>query len=66
VCGHHAAPRTLVGNGSARASTGPPRSLTPARSCPPAKGASSMPASPISLRTSCRPSLSPGLSPCGG
>jgi hypothetical protein len=50
---------------SARASTGPPRSPTPARSYEPAKGASSTPASPISLRTSCRPSPSRGLSPCG-
>jgi ribonuclease HI len=51
---------------SARASTGPPRSLTPARSCAPAKGASSTPARPTSPRTSCRPSPSHGLSPCGG
>jgi ribonuclease HI len=66
VCGQHAAPRTLVGNAFARASTGPPRSLTPAKSYAPAKGASSTPASPTSLRTSCRPSPSHGLSPCGG
>jgi ribonuclease HI len=65
VCVHHAAPRTLMGNASARASIGPPRSPTPARSCASAKGASSTPASPISLRTSCRPSPSRGLSPCG-
>jgi transposase InsO family protein len=50
---------------SARASTGPPRSLTPARSCAPAKGASSTLASPISPCTSCRPSPSRGPSPCG-
>jgi ribonuclease HI len=50
---------------SARAFTGPPRSRTPARSCAPAKGASSTLASPISLHTSCRPSPSRGLSPCG-
>jgi hypothetical protein len=34
--------------------------------CAPAKGASSTPASPTSLRMSCRPSPSRGLSPCGG
>jgi ribonuclease HI len=51
---------------SARAFTGPPRSLTHARSCAPAKGASSTPASPISPRTSCRPSPSRGLLPYGG
>jgi hypothetical protein len=51
---------------SARAFTGPPRSLMPARLCELAKGASFMPAKPISLRTSCRPSPSRGLSPCGG
>jgi ribonuclease HI len=50
---------------SARASTGPLRSPTPAISCAPAKGASSTPASPISLRTYCRPSPSRGLLPCG-
>jgi hypothetical protein len=50
---------------SARASTSPSRLPTPARSCAPAKGANSTPASPISLRTSCRPSPSCGLSPCG-
>jgi hypothetical protein len=66
VCGHHAAPRTLVAMRSARAFSGPPRSLTPARSFAPAKGASSTPASPISPRTSCRPSPSHGLSPYGG
>jgi hypothetical protein len=44
---------------SARASTGPPRWPTPARSCTPAKGASFTPASPTSLRTSCRPSTLP-------
>jgi hypothetical protein len=51
---------------SARAFTGPPRSLMPARSCTPAKGASSTPASLISPRTSYIPSPSRGLSPCGG
>jgi hypothetical protein len=51
---------------SARASTGPPWWLTPARSCTPAKNDSSTPASPTSLCTSCRPSLSHGPSPCGG
>jgi ribonuclease HI len=50
---------------SARAFTGPPRQLTPAKSCAPAKGASSTPASPTSLRTSCRPSPSRGLLPRG-
>jgi hypothetical protein len=66
VCGHHVAPRTLVGKRSAKASTGPPRSLMLARSCAPAKGASSMPSSPTFLHTSCRPSPSHGPSPCGG
>jgi ribonuclease HI len=51
---------------SARAFTGPPRSLTPVKSCAPAKGASSTLASPTSPHTSCRPSPSRGLSPCGG
>jgi transposase InsO family protein len=51
---------------SARAYTGPLRSLTPARSCAPTKGASSTLASPISPRTSCRPSPSRGLLSCGG
>jgi ribonuclease HI len=60
----HAAPSWAMH--STRASTGPPRSLTLARSCAPAKGASSTSASPISPRTSCRPSPSRGLSPCGG
>jgi hypothetical protein len=66
VCGHHAVLRTLVAMRSARASTGPPQSPMPARSCAPAKGDSSTPASPTSLRTSCRPSPSHGPSPCGG
>jgi hypothetical protein len=51
---------------SARASTGPPRLRMPARSCAPAKGACSTPANPTFLHTSCRPSPSHGLSPCGG
>jgi hypothetical protein len=51
---------------SARASTGPQRSLTPTRSCALAKGPSSTLASPTSPHTSCRPSPSRGLSPCGG
>jgi hypothetical protein len=51
---------------SAKASTGPPRSRIPARLCAPAKGANSTPASPTSLCTSCRPSPSHGLLPCGG
>jgi ribonuclease HI len=51
---------------SARASTGPPWSPTPTRSCAPAKGASSTPTSPTYLRMSCRPSPSHGPSPCGG
>jgi ribonuclease HI len=51
---------------SAKASTGPLRLLMPARSCAPAKGASSTPANPTFLHTSCRPSPSRGLSPCGG
>jgi ribonuclease HI len=51
---------------SAKASTGPPRSLMQARSCAPVKGASSTPASPTFLHTSSKPSPSHGLSPCGG
>jgi ribonuclease HI len=50
---------------SARAFTGLPRSLTPAKLCAPTKGASFTLASPISQRTSCRPSPSRGLSPYG-
>jgi hypothetical protein len=47
MCGHHAAPRTLVGNAfrtSAKASTGTLRSPTSARSYTPSRGASSTPA----------------------
>jgi ribonuclease HI len=51
---------------SAKASTGPPRSLMLARSCAPARGASFTPASPTSLRTSCRLSPSHGPLLCGG
>jgi ribonuclease HI len=50
---------------SAKASTGPPRSPMPARSCAFAKGASSTPANPTCLRTSCRPSPLHGPSLCG-
>jgi hypothetical protein len=53
ICGHHAAPRTLVGN----AFTGLPRLRTPAKSYAPAKGASSTPASPTYPPMPCR--LSP-------
>jgi hypothetical protein len=49
---------------SVRASTGPLRSLMLARSCAPAKGASSTSARPTSLRTPSRQSLSRGPSPC--
>jgi hypothetical protein len=38
---------------SAKASTGPTRSLTPARSCAPTRGASSTPVNLTSLRTPC-------------
>jgi hypothetical protein len=38
----------------------------PARSCTPAKGASSTPARPTSLRMPSRQSLSHEPSPCGG
>jgi hypothetical protein len=65
VCGHYAAPRTLVGNAFRQGFYWPTRSPTPARLCAPAKGASSTPASQISLRISCRPSPSRGLSLCG-
>jgi ribonuclease HI len=51
---------------SARASTGPRRSLMPARSYAPAKSASFTPARPTLLRTPSRQSLSHGPSPCGG
>jgi hypothetical protein len=51
---------------SARASTGPLRSLMPVRSCAPAKGASFMPARPTSPRTPSRQFPSHGPSPCGG
>jgi ribonuclease HI len=66
VCGHHAAPAPSWATRFTRAFTGPPRSLTSARSCAPVKGASSTPVRPISPCTSCRPSPSCGLSPCGG
>jgi hypothetical protein len=46
ICGHHVAPRTLVGNAFRKAFTGLPRSRTPARSYAPAKGASFTPTSP--------------------
>jgi ribonuclease HI len=51
---------------SARASTGPLRSLMPARSCAPTKGASFMPARLTSLCTPSRQSPSHGPLPCGG
>jgi hypothetical protein len=66
VCGHHAAPRPSWATRSIRAFTGPPRSRMPARSYAPARGASSTPANLTSLLTSCRPSPSHGLLPCGG
>jgi ribonuclease HI len=51
---------------SARAFTGPPRSLTPMRSYAPARGASSMPVRLISRLTPFKRFPSHGLSPCGG
>jgi hypothetical protein len=66
ICGHHAAPRTLVGNAFRQGFYWPPRSPMPARSYAPAKGVNSTPVNPTSLRTSCRPSPLRGLSPCGG
>jgi hypothetical protein len=65
VCGHHAAPRTLVGNAFSQGFYWPTAVADASEIGAPTKGASSTPASPISLRTSCRPSLSCGLSPCG-
>jgi hypothetical protein len=56
ICGHHAAPRTLVGMRFAKAFTGPTRSRTPARSYAPARGASFTPASPTFPLMPCRPS----------
>jgi hypothetical protein len=56
ICGHHAAPRTLVATLFVKAFTGLPRSRMPARSCALAKGASSTPASPTFPLMSCRPS----------
>jgi hypothetical protein len=50
---------------SARAFTGPLRSLTPVRSCAPVKGVNFMPAGPTSLRTPSKPSLSRGPLSCG-
>jgi ribonuclease HI len=65
VCGHHAAPRTLVGNAFRQGFYWPTAVAAPAKLCAPAKGANFMLASPISPRMSCRPSTSRGLSLCG-
>jgi hypothetical protein len=56
ICGHHAAPCTLLGNAFRQGFTGLLRSRMPARSCAPAKGVSSTPANLTFLLTSCRPS----------
>jgi hypothetical protein len=56
ICGHHARPAPSLATHSVKAFTGLPRSRMPARSYAPAKGASSTPANPTSLLTSCRPS----------
>jgi hypothetical protein len=49
-------PAPSLATHSVKAFTGLPRSRMPARSCAPAKGASSTPVNPTSLLTSCRPS----------
>jgi hypothetical protein len=54
VCGHHAAPRTLVGNAFRQDFYWPTQLPTPVRSCAPAKGANSTPAKPTSKRTPSR------------
>jgi hypothetical protein len=66
VCGHHVALRTLVGSAFRQGFYWPTGVAMPARSCAPAKGASSTPASPTYLHTSYKPYPSHGPSPCGG
>jgi hypothetical protein len=56
ICGHHAAPRTLVGNDFRQGFYCLPRSRTPARSYAPVRGASFTPTSPTFPLMSCRPS----------
>jgi hypothetical protein len=66
VCGHHAAPRTLVGNAFRQGFYWPLRLLMPVRSCAPARGATFTPARLTFLRTPSRRSPSHGPLPCGG
>jgi hypothetical protein len=66
LCGHHAAPHTLVGNAFRQGFIGPLRSLMPMRSCAPARGANFKHASPISQLKPYKLYPSHGHSPCGG
>ena len=65
ICGHHAAPRTLVGNAFRQGFTGPLRSPTPLTSCGLARVASSTLEKHTSRPMLCRPSPSRGRLPCG-
>jgi ribonuclease HI len=64
VCGHHAAPRTLVGNAFRQGFYWPTAVAEASEIVRTCEGASFTPASPTSLHTSCRPSPSCGPSPC--
>jgi hypothetical protein len=56
ICGHLPHPAPSLATRSVKAFTGLLQSRMPARSYAPAKGASSMPASPTFLLMSCKPS----------
>ena len=64
TCGHHAAPRTLVGNAFRQGFYWP--TAVADASCGPARVASSMLEKHILRPMLCRPSPSRGRSPCGG
>jgi hypothetical protein len=63
VCGHHVAPRTLVGNTFRQAFYWPTAVATPTRSCAPTRGANFTHTRPISQTTPYRPYPSHGRSP---
>jgi hypothetical protein len=66
VCDHQQRRAPSWATRSAKAFIGPPRSLTPTRSCAPARGANFTPARPTSRLMPCRPYPSHDHSPCGG
>jgi hypothetical protein len=66
MCGHHAAPRTLVGNAFRQGFYWPTAVADASEIVRTCEGCQFYARKPTSLHTSCRPSPSHGPSPCGG